>query len=314
MSDPLSDVLALMEMESVATARLETGGAWALRFPAKTRIKFNAVLSGQCWIAVEGQPACRLDAGDTFLLCNAPAFVLSDTPWRPGAPVVDGAPLFAAALRAQGNRVRHGGATTVLLGGGFRFSPNNAALLLDVLPRFLHIPGTHEAATVLRSTLALLDAELAAGAMGASLVARRLADILLVQALRAHVALGEGAATGWMAALADAKIGAALKRLHQDPRHNWTVAALGHVAGMSRSGFALRFRQLVGMAPLAYLTHWRMELACSQLRRADTPVAVLASQLGYASESAFGNAFKRHFGRAPKRYWRHGEALPVQED
>lgn len=304
MSDPLSDVLALMEMESVATARLEAGGAWALRFPPKVRIKFNAVLAGQCWITIDGEPPRHLAAGDTFLLCNAPGFVLSDVPWHPGAPVADGAPLFAEALRAQG-RVMYGGAETVLLGGAFRFSSNNAALLLDVLPRFLHFPGADSASAVLRSTLALLDAELAAGAMGASLVARRLADILLVQALRAHVALGQGRGAGWIVALADGKIGAALQHIHRDPRRGWTVAQLAEVAGMSRSGFALRFRELVGTAPLAYVTQWRMELARTQLRRADTPVAVLAAQFGYASESAFGNAFKRCFGSAPKRYWRH---------
>lgn len=112
-------------------------------------------------------------------------------------------------------------------------------------------------------------------------------------------------AAGWMGALGDARIGGALHQMHRAPELAWSVATLAAGAGMSRSGFALRFRELVGVGPLTYLTQWRMQLARSRLRHGTVNVATLAAQLGYASESAFGNAFKRHFGRAPKRYWQH---------
>jgi AraC-like DNA-binding protein len=308
MSDPLSDVLALLELESVATARLETGGAWAMRFPARPYIKFNAVLQGQCWITPDGQAPCQLAAGDTFLMSGVEGYTLSGTPSHAGVEAADGPALFAAARQAQSNCVRHGGAGTILVGGGFVFGAHTGSLLLDVLPAFLLIPGGSSVAAILRTTLALLDTELSGGAMGASLVTRHLADILLVQALRAQVALHGVESAGWIGALGDKRIGAALRQMHRDPRRRWSVAVLAAEAGMSRSGFALRFKALVGSAPLAYLTHWRMQLARSALRRADTSVATLADQLGYASESAFGNAFKRHFGRAPRRYW---QAQPV---
>jgi AraC-like DNA-binding protein len=303
MSDPLSDVLALLQMESVATARLETGGAWAMHFPARAYIKFNAVLHGHCFITPDGQAPRRLEAGDTFLMSGAEGYTLSDAAVHDGVTAADGPALFAAARQAQGNCVRYGGADTILVGGGFVFGANNAALLLDMLPAFLLIPGGDSVAAILRNTLALLDAELSANDMGASLVTRHLADILLVQALRAYVTLHGVDSAGWFGALGDSRVGGALRAMHRDPRRRWSVAALAALAGMSRSGFALRFKERVGSAPLAYLTHWRMQLARSALRSGNASVAMLAEELGYASESAFGNAFKRHFGRSPRRYW-----------
>jgi transcriptional regulator GlxA family with amidase domain len=139
--------------------------------------------------------------------------------------------------------------------------------------------------------------------MGASLMTRRLADILLVQALRAYVAVHGADSAGWIGALNDRRIGAALNLMHGDVGHNWKVNELASAVGMSRSGFALRFKELVGIPPLDYLMRWRMQLARDALRRDESSVASLAVKLGYASESAFGNAFKRIFGRAPKRYW-----------
>lgn len=303
MSDPLSDVLALLDMQSVVTARLEAGGAWALQFPAKPWLKFNAVLKGACWITVDGHPPCRLDSGDTFLLSGAPAYVLSATPFAADDAASDGALLFADAARAHSNCVHVGGADNILVGGGFVFASASAGLLLDVLPDFLHLPGSEGASAILRGTLAVLDDELAGDRMGAALMTRRLADILLVQALRAYIAVQGVDAAGWIGALGDARIGAALRQMHRAPSQQWSVAALAAGAGMSRSGFALRFKTLVGVGPLAYLMQWRMQLARNRLRDGRVHVATLAAELGYASESAFGNAFKRHFGRAPKRYW-----------
>lgn len=298
--DPLSEVLSLLDMRSVATARLEAGGAWALRFPAKPYLKFNAVLRGHCWITLAGERPFRLAAGDTFLMANAPGFILADAPF---AGPQDALPLFA---RAQSRIIRHGGDDTVLIGGGFVFEGGNAALLLDSLPAFIHIPAREPAAAILRGTLQLMDDELCHGRMGASVMTRRLADILLVQALRAHVGEDGAEGVGWIGALHDPRIGAALRLMHGEVGHGWTVKELAAAAGMSRSGFAQRFRALVGTPPLDYLLRWRMQLARDALRRKEGSVASLAARLGYASESAFGNAFKRVFGRAPKRYWTGG--------
>lgn len=295
--DPLSDVFSLLDLQSAASARFEAGGDWALRFPAKPHLKFNAVLRGHCWIALAGESPRRLGAGDTFLLADAPPFVLASSPRTEAA---DASPYLGFG---QPRLIRHGGDDTVLIGSGFVFRDDNARLLLDALPPMIHIPASEPAATALRATLGLLDIELTAEAMGTTLVTRRLADVLLVQALRAYAALDKADDLGWIGALGDGQIGAALRLMHGDVERGWTVAELAAAVGMSRSGFALRFRRRTGRAPLDYLTRWRMQLAREALRRGDQTIATLASRFGYASESAFGNAFKRVFGRAPKRYW-----------
>ena len=140
--------------------------------------------------------------------------------------------------------------------------------------------------------------------MGSTLMTRRMGDILLVQALRAHVARAGADNAGWIGALGNPGIGKAISLIHNEPGYRWTVGELASRTGMSRSAFAQRFRDLVGVAPLDYVTRWRMHRAREALRRKEATVAGLAASLGYSSESAFGNAFKRVFGRAPKRYWR----------
>ena len=295
--DRLSEVFSLLDVRSAATSRLEVGDAWALRFPAKPLLKFHAVLRGKCWIALPGKAPCFLDTGDTFFLANSPPFILAHDP---NEPPEDAVQLFG---ETRSNLYRYRGDDTVLLGGGFTFGSTNARLLLDVLPPFMLIPSRKSVAPILRSTLEILDDELATDQMGSSLVVRRLADILLVQALRAYVNLHGPNGLGWLGALHDRHVGAALVLMHSRVGHHWKVSDLASADGMSRSAFAARFKELVGIPPLEYLLGWRMQLAREALRQNQNSVASIAAALGYASESAFGNAFKRAFGRAPKRYW-----------
>ncbi|MDB5274995.1 MAG: transcriptional regulator, AraC family, partial [Chitinophagaceae bacterium] len=256
MSDPLSDVLSLLDVESARCTRLEAGGRWALSFPAKPALKFAAALRGRCWIRLPGEAPQAVEAGDTFLLAHAPAYVMAnDLEMTPH----DGLALFDDG-RAE--TAHHGGDETVLIAGSFQFRGGGAGLLLDALPPFIHIRSGDPAAAVLRGTLELLDVELHTPRMGSSLMARRLGDILLLQALRAFAdgPGGRDSGAGWIAALGDPRIGAALRLIHANPGRRWTVAALATGAGLSRSGFALRFKDRVGAAPLDYVTRWRMQL------------------------------------------------------
>ncbi|WP_037071408.1 AraC family transcriptional regulator [Rhizobium sp. CF142] len=297
MIDPLSDMFSLVDIESARCTRFEVGGQWAFRFPPKSALKFVAVIRGECWIILPGEPPFALAAGDTFLLANAPDYVIAnDLQSEPE----DGIAFFDWE---HSNIARHGGDETALIGGSFVIGGGNAQLLLDALPPFIHIPAGDRAAAVLCGTLATLDDELGAGEMGSTLMTRRMGDILLVQALRAHVARVGPENAGWIGALGNPVIGKAISLVHNDPGYRWTVGELASRTGMSRSAFAQRFRDLVGIAPLDYVTRWRMHRAREALRRRQATVAGLAASLGYSSESAFGNAFKRVFGRAPKRYW-----------
>jgi AraC-like DNA-binding protein len=305
-SDPLSQVFSLLDVRAARCTRFEAGGNWSYRFPAKPALKFGAVLRGDCWIDFGDEAHHRLGAGDCFLLANAPAYVLANDERL--APE-DG---MAAFDWTRSDVARHVGSDTVLLAGSFGFEASDAELLLDALPRLLLIPSRSPSASVIHSTLQILDLEIRGTEIGAAVLADRLADILLVQVLRAALDQRAGEGLGWINALVDARIGRAIRLMHENAAHPWTLDALADAIAMSRSAFSKRFKSLVGLAPLDYLLRWRMRLARDQLRRGAT-VSATAAQLGYASESAFGHAFKRVYGHAPKRYWRGqtaGEKFP----
>jgi AraC-like DNA-binding protein len=129
-----------------------------------------------------------------------------------------------------------------------------------------------------------------------------LAQLLFVQVLRVCLTESGGLPPGWLRALADERLAPALRLMHGDPAHPWQLGELARVAAMSRTTFAVRFREAAGVPPLTYLLNWRMSLAARALRQDTVPVAVLARSVGYSSESAFSNAFKRVTGVAPRRY------------
>lgn len=293
-ADPFTDVLSLLQVRSMRCTRLEAGGAWALEFPGRSRLKLVAVLRGQCWLLLPDQPAHHLRTGDVFLLSDTPYAVASD----PAVPAEDGTGLFPDDGQ---NTVRLGDGETVLLGGGLVFEESSSWLIMEALPPVMPVPAGRPAAVALRNMLELLNEEMARPQIGGAMVARGLASIIMVQALRAYVADHGDDSAGWIGALADRRIGRALALMHGEIAEPWTVGSLASAAGMSRSAFASRFRRLVGAAPLDYLRRLRMERARSALREGRITIGELAASLGYASESAFGHAYKRVFGHSPRR-------------
>lgn len=295
MTDVLSEILSHLDLRGLRCTRLEAAGVWSWRFPPRPIVKLVAVLKGSAWLVPGGAEPIRLDAGDTFVLAGAADYVVASDP---ALPPRDGMRDFDWA---RSDVARHGGDDTVMLGGGFVVDGGTAGLLLDAVPRVIRVRADDPAAPVLHASLRLLDDEIASGRMGATAAARRLAELLLIQAMRAWASRGEPGATGWLRGLGDPRIGSALRLMHGDPGQRWTVAGLARETGMSRSAFAARFAGTVGMPPLAYLTRWRMERARAALRAGDR-LARVARVSGYGSESAFGIAFKRHFGEPPGRY------------
>lgn len=295
--DPLSEVFSLINIRGARCTRFEASGRWSYRFPAKPAVKFGAVLAGDCWIDFGEGQRHQLAAGDCFLLANASSYVLANDDHILSE---DG---LAAFDWAQSDIARHEGNDTVLIAGTFSFEESDADLPLDSLPTFLLIPSSNASATVVRSTLAILDIEIKGTQIGAAVLTDRLVDILLVQVLRAALIQDDGDNLGWISALADPRIGRAIGLMHGNAAYPWSLETLAGSVAMSRSAFSKRFKSLVGLAPLDYLLRWRMRLARNALRRGST-VATVASEVGYSSESAFGHAFKRIYGIAPRRYWR----------
>jgi AraC-like DNA-binding protein len=297
-SDPFSDILKLTNAQSVVSGGFTAGGAWAIRFPAMDKIKFCALVKGNCWLCVAGlETPVRLETGDVVLLSARSSFVLArDLETVP----IDAADVFSgnvSEIAKLGD-----GADCVQIGGFIRLDSASGGLLADVLPPLIHVQAGSPRATVLRWLLDQLVRERAADLPGAMLASAQLAQLMFVHILRAHLETPADLASGWLRALGDRRIAPALRMMHSDPGRAWRLEELAQAAAMSRTTFALHFKAAAGVAPLVYLTEWRMHLAERALREENVPVAALGQSLGYTSESAFSNAFKRVTGNAPRRY------------
>ena len=219
----------------------------------------------------------------------------------------DAIPIDGQALYASSDVAHVGGEDTIGIGGTVTFGAGSADFLLDMLPTFMIVPRSSPAAGAVATILSLMGGEFERGMMGGEIVSARLADVLLVEAIRAYAARVDATDIGWLGALTDARIGRALRAIHDDVARSWTVAALAGVAGMSRAGFSAEFTRLVRQPPLTYVRAWRLTLARAALTRGDATVASIASRIGYTSQSAFGHAFRRAFGAPPKAHSRSEE-------
>lgn len=290
-TDPLSDVLTVLGARVTRLTRLEATGKWALAFPALDRLKFVALLKGAAWLIAPEKAPQLMNTGDVCLIGRIAYSVASD----PNLPVCDGQPFYDGCDVA-----RLGGDDTIGLGGAVTFSPGNADFLLDMLPDVLLVPRSSPASGAVRTILALLDGEAGRSAMGSQIVSARLADVLLVEAIRTYAGGAQGLRTGWLGALSDPRLSRALHAIHEDIAQPWTVARLAAMAGMSRAAFSAAFTRQVGQPPLGYVRAWRLTRARAALLRGDTDIAGIGGELGYTSQSAFTYAFRSAFGVSPK--------------
>ncbi len=305
--DALSDVLSLLRVHGSVFCRAELSHPWGVHTLGSEAAIFHVAVRGGGWIRVEGEPEPRaFRAGDILVLPHGHPHVLCDPPDAatthiralPHQPGVDGLPCVCHG---------GGGADTSILCGSFHLGPEaRLALLPHLPPLILASAGLGSTAAWLDATLRMLAGEVASGRPGAAVVVERLADVLFIQVLRGWVEQQRERGGSWLAALGDPQLSRSLAALHGDPGRPWTAARLARQAGMSRSVFYQRFERVVGEAPAAYVTRWRMLVARRGLRRGDS-IYEVAERVGYSSEAAFSRAFKRAVGQSPG-IWRN-EAL-----
>ena len=307
--DPLSEVLALLKPQSLASGGFPVPGDMAIYFPKHQGIKCYAMLAGQCWLAVEGvaEPVL-LNAGDCFLLPRGMPFQLTtDLTLEPVHYTI----AWARLNKTQDVPMIPEGARYIA-GGFFAFTGGHAEMLFHSLPPIVHIRRESDKAAM-RWSLERLREELRDPQPGGSLIAQQLAYTMLIQAIRLHLNDAANSRRGWLSALADKHMSIAIAAMHNDPGFAWTLLSLAERVGMSRSVFALRFRETVGATPMEYLTRWRMLLAADLLKNSSDGLSAIAQSLGYKSESAFGKAFRRVMGCSPRQYTRTGTPCAMSE-
>jgi AraC-like DNA-binding protein len=300
--DVLTDVLSTTRTSTLIYGLMELSAPWGLEFAADGAAHLYVVARGGARLELAGAAPLILSEGDVAFLPHGERHVLRDAPRSPLHTVGEcrGDPMLET-LRFGG-----GGALSVVVGGlyEFRRSP-----LLGRLPKVIPISAQDpQVSPWLPATVKLLVAEATADRPGGAVVVNRLADVLLVQALRTAIASEECAEKG-LRALGDPAIAQALALMHQRPAEPWTVEKLASAVGLSRSGFAARFTALVGEPPLEYLGGWRMTKAARLLRESDDSTSAVAGNVGYRSDAAFNRAFKRWEGKGPGAYRRANSRL-----
>lgn len=295
--DPLDDVFAAMRLQSALYSRLLPQAPWGISFVKSASIRFGFIVSGSGWLQTEGEPPVRLQEGEGFLVQPHTLFSLGDDPASPTRWCED---IFADCnsknLSFGGN-----GIAADILCGYFTFDSAGAEPLLALLPATVIIPADKTRSPLLEAALKLLALETAEQHMGSRIVVSRLADVVFIQAIRAHC-LHQQIEQGWLAALADARLGSVVRKIHEELARPWDLPLLAKEAGMSRSSFAVHFKSVAGITPGKYLTQWRMYRARCLLRHPQLTLSDIAERVGYDSAITLGRAFRRFAGITPGEY------------
>jgi AraC-like DNA-binding protein len=294
--DPLAEIVTLLQPSAGASKLVEGAGRWAVRRTALGQPFYRVMLDGSCRLEVDGQPPIVSHAGDFILIPAARGFTTSSL--EPPSPEEAEDP---PVLLGPGH-VRLGDKDAPpdvrLLVGHCTFGSPDAALLVSLLPDLVVVQNEPRLATLVQ----LVRDESRERRPGRDVILGRLLEVLFIEALRS--AMENSASPGLVRGLADRRLAAAIRRMHQTPAHPWTVAELAKEAALSRSSFFERFSRTVGIAPMEYLLGWRMALAKNLLRRREGTIAEIAERIGYGSASTFSIAFTRFVGMPPSHYAR----------
>jgi AraC-like DNA-binding protein len=308
--DALSDVFDRDAVEGMITGGFAVRDPWVSQGELSEPFKLIALVAGAARVRADGPSGpvgpIELAPGDVVLLNHQTWLEMRDGSGETEPVSIAPETTFDAAALATADL----GRDTILVGGAIGVGPVGTELLRNALPGLVHVAAASPARSRSDELVRRLFDEASGGRLGSDFAIRQHAQLLLLEVLRAYLGGQERPAIGWLRLLADERLAPALRRMHADPGRPWGLAELASAAGMSRTAFAERFRSVAGEPPLTYLGRWRMVLAQQALQDPDTRVGALAAQLGYGSESAFSNAFKRAVGEAPLHYRQRAAGPP----
>ncbi|MGH8778443.1 AraC family transcriptional regulator [Paraburkholderia sp.] len=305
MIDPLAEVVTLLQPGARYSKLVHGASPWRIRRSDTGQPLYCVVLDGGCRVTIDGHEPIELLSGDFVLVPTAYGVSISSLVPPPddetSTPVALGHGEFR--IGAPENPI-----DSRMMAGHCSFGSPDAALLVSLLPQFVHVRGEPQLATLVD----LVREESREQRPAREVVLSRLLEVLLIEALRS--AAGTNASPGLARGLADGRLAAAIRVMHERPTHAWTVAELAKEAALSRSTFFERFSRAVGVAPMEYLLTWRMALAKDLLRRNEGRVAEIAQRVGYSSASTFSVAFTRHVGQPPTQYAREQAVASVSPE
>jgi len=301
MVDPLAEVVSLLQPGAPFSKLVVASAPWAVRRADTGRPFYFVVLEGRCHLTIDGpshSETMLLQEGDFVLIPAARSFATSSLDRQP--PREGEAVTTPIAPMPGGARVGDpdGAVDVRMLVGHCVFKSPDSALLVPLLPQWVHVRGERRLSTLVQ----LVGDESRADRPAREIVMERLLEVLLIEAFRSTASTAPS--PGLVRALSDPRLALALRRMHERPAEQWSVAQLAREAAMSRSTFFERFSRAVGVAPIEYLLTWRMALAKQLLRQRELSMAEIAERVGYRSVSAFGVAFTRQVGVPPGRYAR----------
>ena len=310
--DPLGEILHLLKLTGTFYCQSRLTAPWGVAIPGFPEVmSFAVIIGGRCWLTVGNDEPFQIEKGNLVLMTRgapvsfrsnleAPLHALEELPIRKVTELYE-------TLEFGG-----GGAETSIMYGLVRIDHAASGMLMALLPGVLKIDTWEEdAGSWLQGTLQFIAREARELRPGGETVITRLADVVVIEAIRRWLNSSPDADRGWLTAARDPQIGRAIMAIHRAPAEEWTVETLAKVAGMSRSAFSSRFTGLVGAPAMQYLVKWRMNLARQVLLETSLPIATIGADLGYQSEPAFNRAFRRVFGEPPGQVRKRGSQTPA---
>ena len=313
MLDLLSDILTSLSLRGTLYFRTSFTEPWGVRVPAFRNVaRFHFAHRGEALVRIDGLTVpVHLAQGDLIVIPHGAAHVLTCRHTGPDEALPLDDVLSRSGFPGHGTLIWGGDESprdTQLICGHFALSEGARHILFDRLPPFIHLRGYgEEAGPWLEATLKVIGAEAGGARLGGDLIALKMSEAIFAQAIRAHIEQAQRVDCG-IAGFGDPHLGRALSAFHRAPTAEWTVAGLAREAGLSRTGFAERFSDRLGVTPMAYVTSWRMQIAREALSARGLSVAEAAEISGYASESAFSRVFKKEIGLSPAAFRQRGFA------
>ncbi len=300
LGDPLGEILHLLKLTGTFYCQSRLSAPWGIEVPAFEGVmSFVMITGGRAWLSAGSETPIPVEQGDLVLLTGTCEHSLRSDP-DVVAVSLDALPIRKVTEIYETLDYGGGGEVTRVMYGIVRIDHAASGMLMELLPGVLKVDSwSGEAGSWLQATLQFIAREARALRPGGETVITRLADVVVIEAIRNWINTAPEADRGWLKGARDRQIGRALVAIHRAPAEDWTVESLAREAGMSRSAFAARFTELIGQPAMRYLTWWRMQLARERLKQTSQSLATIAAGLGYRSEPAFCRAYKRVFGEPP---------------